>query len=310
MPAAIGAFAAGLIFSGNRWTRQIDALVLPFRETFAAVFFVSLGLLLDSKLLWSEPVFMLAGLAVLIVVKAVAAMVALLLTGLPWKVSAGVGLGLAHVGEFAFVLVVLGWESGVISETDYQRFVALSIGSLVLTPLFMKTGLRWTRSVAAEAEARSEPAHVGRSVRQAVVIGAGPIGRQATSRLELTGKEVCLVDISPINLQDFAMAGFRTVAGDATDQATLELASAADACLAVVSVPDDDAALRIVRALRKINSTCSVVVRCRFQANVAGLKASGADVVVSEEFEASNALLRILDDLDGEGLAQPAEHKP
>ena len=73
LPPAIGAFAAGLMFSGNRWTRQIDALVLPFRETFAVVFFVSLGLLFEPRLVWSEPLVMLAGLAGLIAVKASAA---------------------------------------------------------------------------------------------------------------------------------------------------------------------------------------------------------------------------------------------
>lgn len=298
LPPAIGAFAAGLIFSGNRWTKQIDALVLPFRETFAAVFFVSLGLLLEPRLIWSEPLFMLGSLGGLLVVKGVAGTAALWLTGLHWKTAAGMGVGLAHVGEFAFVLVLLGWETGVIDEWEYQRIVVLAIGSLILTPLLLKTGLRWTQPGDEAAEMALEAKWLGHVGQQAIVIGAGPIGRQVTSRLETTGNDVCLIDLSPINLHGFAQEGFRTVAGDATDRSTLELAHAEGASLAVISVPDDDVATRIVGTLCAMNPNCYVLVRCRYQANVSKLRDSGADKVVSEEAEASNALLTILADLN------------
>ncbi len=140
LPPAIGAFAAGLSLSGNRWTKQIDALILPFRETFAAVFFVSLGLLFEPRALLAEPLFTLASFVSLLGIKATAATIALRLTGLRWQAAAGMGIGLAHVGEFAFVLVLLGWEAGVIVKSDYQRIIALAIGSLILTPLLLKTG--------------------------------------------------------------------------------------------------------------------------------------------------------------------------
>jgi len=294
LPPAIGAFAAGLIFSGNRWTKQIDALVLPFRETFAAVFFVSLGLLFDPRLVWSEPWFTLGCLAGLITIKALAASVALWLTGVRWQAAAGMGIGLAHIGEFAFVLLLLGWETGVISESDYQRIIALAIGSLILTPLLLKMGLRWTRFAEGADEAPTEMNPHQRAGQKALVIGAGPIGRHVTSQLETAGNDVCLVDLSPVNLQGFAQEGFRTVAGDASDRSTLKLADAETASLAVVCVPDDDAALRIVSTLRAMNANCFVLVRCRYQSNVARLTKSGANRVVSEETQASDAILGIL----------------
>jgi CPA2 family monovalent cation:H+ antiporter-2 len=294
LPPVIGAFAAGLIFSGNRWTKQIDALVLPFRETFAAVFFVSLGLLFDPRLLWSEPLLLLACLAGLIIVKWLAAAVALWLTKIRWQAAAGMGIGLAHVGEFAFVLVVLGWEAGVISESDYQRIVALAIGSLILTPLLLKTGLRWTRLEQGGDKTSSGASRLDRAGQKTLVIGAGPIGGQVASRLKTVGKDVCLIDLSPVNLHGFAQEGFRTVAGDATDRAILKLAQTEAASLAVVCVPDDDAALCIVRTLRTMNAKCFVVVRCRYEGNVTKLTASGADQVVSEEAQAGAALLDLL----------------
>ncbi|OHB81035.1 MAG: hypothetical protein A2W31_10475 [Planctomycetes bacterium RBG_16_64_10] len=237
---------------------------------------------------------MLASLGCLVVVKALAATGALWLTGLRWRTAAGMGLGLAHVGEFAFVLVMLGWQQGVLGAPDHQRIVALAIGSLILTPLLLKLGLRWTEFAAETDETPFPARQLDQAGRHALVIGAGPIGRQMASRLETAGNDVCLIDLSPINLHGFAQAGFRTVAGDATDRATLELAHAEHAALAVVCVPDDEAALRTVRMFRAVNAHGFLVVRCRYRANMAKLRKSGADRVVSEEAEASNALLKIL----------------
>lgn len=295
LPPAIGAFAAGLIFSGNRWTKQIDALVLPFRETFAAIFFVSLGLLFNPELLLREPITMLVCLAGLMGIKAIAATVALRLTGLTWTSAAGMGAGLAHVGEFAFVLVLLGSKSGVISANEYQRVVAIAVGSLILTPLLLRKGLARTESHQVVEAGRTEGIHEVRPGAQAVVIGAGPIGRQVTSRLETTGHDVCLIDLSPINLHPYAQEGFRTIAGDAIDSATLAAAEAQHAAVVVICVPDDDVAARVVRKLREVNRAALVLVRCRFQVNAGKLRNGGADEVVSEEAVAGNALLQLLD---------------
>lgn len=294
LPPAVGAFAAGLIFNGNRWSHQIDALVLPFRETFAAVFFVGLGLIFDPQLLWQEPELMLLILPGMIVLKAAAAAVALKLTGLSARSALGMGIGLAHVGEFAFVLVLLGIDSGVLDELDYQRVVAIAVGSLVLTPTLMKFGLSIVQATDEEEEQAGHGHAGGDERRRTVIIGAGPIGRSIGSQLETLGHDVCLVDLSPINLHSFAQQGFRTVAGDATDESVLMHAGLADVELVVVCVPDDDAAMRVVKALRPLNSICRVVVRCRYQSNLAKLKKAGANEVVAEESEAAIALLRLL----------------
>ena len=298
LPPAIGAFAAGLALSGNRWTKQIDALILPFRETFAAVFFVSLGLLFDVRALVAEPLFTLACFASLLAIKATAATIALRLTGLRWRAAAGMGIGLAHVGEFAFVLVLLGWEAGVIAESDYQRIIALAIGSLILTPLFLKTGLRWTQLSHDPSSELSPNLRLISTGNKAVVVGAGPIGRQAATWLSTAGQDVCLVDLSPVNLHAFAQDGIRTVAGDAMKREVLDRAYIDEASVVVVCIPDDETAVQVVRELRTTNSTSFVLVRCRYRANIGMLSKAGANQIVSEEAEAGDAIVRILTDVD------------
>jgi monovalent cation:H+ antiporter-2, CPA2 family len=293
LPPAIGAFAAGLIFNGNRWTRQVDALVLPFRETFSAVFFVGLGLIFDPRLILNEPLTMTLALIIVIVLKTLAATIALKLTGLTLARSFGMGIGLAHVGEFAFVLALLGLTTKVIEEADYQRIVAIAIGSLILTPPLLKSGLKLNRDEDAD-ESDELISILDQQRLHAVVIGAGPIGRRVAAQLETLGKDVCLVDMSPINLHSFAQEGFRTVSGDATDSDILNLAGSEEAGLHVVCVPDDSSAITIVQTIRQLNQETKLVVRCRYQSNAILLKKAGADQVVSEETEASVALLRTL----------------
>lgn len=295
LPPAVGAFAAGLIFNGNRWTHQIDALVLPFRETFAAVFFVGLGLIFDPRLFISQPLIMFGSITGVIVLKTIAATVALRLTALSWRRSFGMGIGLAHVGEFAFVLVLLGQESGVLTELDYQRVVAIAVGSLILTPPLMKAGLRLIQDDEASEEEHHDQESGDGENEKATVIGVGPIGRRVASQLEIFGMDVCLVDLSPINLHPFAQEGFRTVTGDASDPAILKLAEVNQCRITVVCVPDDDMAKQVVKSVRKANRDGKLIVRCRYHGSAAPIRRLGASIVVAEETEAALALLKSLD---------------
>ncbi len=292
LPPAIGAFAAGLVFSGNRWSHQIDALLLPFRETFAAVFFVSLGLMFNPQVLIDEPWLMLGCLAALVSIKATAAILALKLSGLPGRTSIAMGFGLAHVGEFAFVLLSLGWQSGVINELDYQRVVTLAILSLVATPPILSAMLRRIGDRDDSATSSSLELTGNSQVKGAVVMGAGPIGRQLATSLEIYGYDVCVIDLSPLNLQPFAQDGFRTVAGDATNIDTLDRAHTSSAKLVIICVPDDATAAQLVKLVREVGPNIHLVVRCRYQSNAARLHAAGADAVISEEVEVGQSILR------------------
>ncbi len=293
LPPALGAFAAGLILSGYRWTAQMDALVLPFRESFAAIFFVSLGLLFEADAIGSHPVEMVAAFLLLLVGKIVAALVALKLTGLSWRSSFGLSLGLAHVGEFAFVLLLLGLDEGLVERGTYQKFVALAFGTLLLTPLLLKWGLRYVGDT--QRDTQPTTYFGAQAVRSALVVGVGPGGRQGAAPLDTTGLEVHLVDRSAVNLYPFAQQGFHTVAGDATDHDILEAAGASKAALVIVCVPDDKVALEIVRLVRTQTAEAMVVVRCRFQASESTLLKAGANVVVNEETQVSRKLSSLLE---------------
>ncbi|MEZ6072632.1 MAG: cation:proton antiporter [Pirellulales bacterium] len=296
LPPAVGAFAAGLTLSGNRWTPQFDALVMPLRETFAVVFFVSLGMLLDASVLVREPVSLLGWLVALVVLKAGAATLALRLTRLSWRKSLATGIGLAHVGEFAFVLVSLARQSDLLREVTAARFVAVSLTSLMLSPLLLRFGLKLTAPLTAGDDGAPTATLLGEArPGYALVIGIGPLGGRIASHLETTGHEVCVIDRSPLNLHPFEQQGFLAVAGDAADTETLRRCDAERATLVVVCVPDDPVSLSVVRVLHQLNADCQIVVRCRYQANTSPLLKAGAAHVISEEQQAGDALLKLLD---------------
>lgn len=290
LPAELGAFAAGLCFGGNRWSAQVDALVLPFRETFAAIFFIGLGLLIDVHLFVKMP-FYLVGAAVLLVgLKASAAFFAVRLAGLPTRAALGVGLGLAHVGEFAYFLGGVALKEQLVTAAAYQQFAAIAFLTLIVTPSLLRFGLKLVGhrdDAALDDHGRSnEP-----SPELAVVIGAGPVGNQVASCLETRGVAVAMIDRSPVNLYPLSQAGMHTVAGDAADVAVLRAAGADRAGLAVVCVSSDEAAEQIVTRLRELNPTVRLLVRCRFMSNVHKLKKLGAAFVVSEEQQAYTRLI-------------------
>ena len=306
LPPALGAFAAGLIFNGNRLSAQVDALILPFRQTFSAIFFVSLGLLLQPGIIQNNFLSIIAMLAGVVVLKGAAATVALRLTSLNWKASLGMGLGLAHLGEFSLVLAVTamnakrpGSDEGVISTDDYQQLLCVALFSLILTPFMLRWGLRRIDS-APRDEWTDETAHglPADQPRTALVIGAGLIGRQVTSQLETFGCDVCLIDLSPINLHPFALQGFHTVAGDARDESVLRSAHIEKAELVVLVVPDDLIALSVLRTIREVRPDVPVIVRCRYHSNEHPLTDAGANHVISEEYRAARAILKLLAEMN------------
>jgi monovalent cation:H+ antiporter-2, CPA2 family len=299
LPAALGAFAAGLVLADNRLTAQIDALVLPYRETFAAIFFVGLGTLMDFDIMAVHPLVCLGALAGVIALKAAAATVALRAVGLHWRVAGGMGLGLAQLGEFSFLLLGAAHTEDLIQPALFHLMLFLALGSLILTPLLLRSGLRWADAwLDLEMEGPPPAGQAAESVQRAVIVGLGPIGAQVASRMETRGVDVRLVDLSPVNLHPYAQEGFHTVAGDATDPDVLRRSGVDQCSLVVVTVPKDQTARDVVRAVRRRNRTCMILVRCRYRSNIAAMKKDGADAVISEEAEASAGLLRLLESLE------------
>ncbi|PQO40172.1 cation:proton antiporter [Blastopirellula marina] len=299
LPAALGAFAAGLILSGNRLTQQVDALILPFRETFAAVFFISLGGLLHFEEALRDPSLILIGLPVILGLKTLGGAIALRCVGVRWPVAFCFGLGLSQVGELSFLLLSEGMQLKLIDADQYNQMLVLAIATLLLTPAMIKYGIRAVGDHLSEVVRHVKKLKRPPSdVKEAVVIGVGPIAKQVASRFEMLGISVCFVDMNAVNTYPLEQLGFRTVTGDATKLITLQQAEVDRAQLVLVSVPSDDAAVAIVRSIRKLNKKATIMARCRYLETRGRLNSSGADLAIDEESHVASALLSMVDSLD------------
>jgi len=276
--------------SETRLTKQLDALVFPFRETFGVVFFVSLGSYIDWRILWRDPLWFLIAIPLLLALKSVAGGVALRISGLTWRTSLGAASLLVPMSELSFVLLSEAARSQILTGTEYEKMLMVALASMIVSPELFRIGLRVLRS-----DSSKRPTSMGFDVpsvdvNKAIVVGLGPIGSMVASQLELRGMDVGLIDQSPVNLQPFAQQGFRTVCGDARDPEILLRAGGQEAHLAMICVPDDTVAGTITRNLRQINPNCTIAVRCRYQSSRKTLMKAGAQIVISEAAVTSEVL--------------------
>jgi CPA2 family monovalent cation:H+ antiporter-2 len=300
LPPALGAFACGLILNGNRLTGQIDALVLPFRETFAAVFFISLGMMFNPGIIKQSPLFAGSALLGIFLLKSGAGCIAARMTGQRWRSSLGIGIGLSQIGEFSFILALAGLKAGIIMQAHYDFLLVFALASLMLSPLLLKTGIKLfnPQTVAATSGESSFGPLDMQGISHAVIIGVGHIGKQLSLHLETRGFLVSAVDFSPVNLHSLCLQGITGIAGDARDTETLKRARIDSAQLAIVCVPDDAITVEIFKAIRECNPSCTVLVRCRYRLTAEELNKLGADIVITEESATTKALVDVLAEKD------------
>ena len=146
---ALGAFLAGLLISESEYSHQALADILPFRDSFNSLFFVSIGMLMDFRVLLNHPVLILTLVAVVLAGKLLSGAVAVLAAGAPLRSAVLSGVALAQVGEFAFILAQEGQRVGLLALEEYNLFLSLSIFSMIITPFL----IQWSPKLARRAEA-------------------------------------------------------------------------------------------------------------------------------------------------------------
>ncbi len=295
---ALGAFIAGLVISESEYSHQAMAEVLPFRDSFNSLFFVSIGILMDWRVLLQYPGIVTGLLAAILVVKFVAGAGAVL-TVAPPRAAVMAGIALAQVGEFSFILAQVGQENRLLSGAPYQVFLAVSVCSMIITPFLMQ----WSPHLARRVEAiqrvhrwlpERTTAHVleteGRHLRikdHVIIVGYGLNGRNLARVLGETEVPYIALDLDGDTVRREAQHGVPLYYGDATNPNVLRHVKIEDAKVLVVAISDPFMARRTVQVARGLNPKIHIVVRTRYLRELEELHELGADDVVPEEFETS-----------------------
>jgi CPA2 family monovalent cation:H+ antiporter-2 len=306
---ALGAFLAGMVVGQSRVSQQAAADLLPLRDAFAVLFFVSVGMLFEPTLLLREPQLLAAALGIVLVGKPLAALLVVALLGYSIRTGLVVAVGLAQVGEFSFILGDVAREHGLLPATGASVLVACALVSISINPLlfagldlyeqrirswpFLQRLLgsaaarrrdRVNRSVARESPQAASPL--------AVVVGYGPVGQAVDRALRETGLHTVVIDLNMETVSAIAADGRAAVFGDASQAEVLEQAGVRGARLLVVTLPHSVNRGPMVAAARRLNPTCQILVRARYLRERAGLEQVGADAACFEETEAAVALTR------------------
>jgi CPA2 family monovalent cation:H+ antiporter-2 len=295
---ALGAFLAGMMLAETEFRYQIEATIRSYREVLLGLFFITVGMLLDVRLLLRDLPLVIAILAGMLVLKAaVVAVVAKPATNSAFK-SLRTGVIVAQGGEFGFALLTLLLRRTLADPTIVQPLLAATVTSMVLSPLLIRhnrriTGAFLKESVPATSEAlREARATLAVAERDHVVIcGFGRVGQNIARVLEQTGFEYIALDVDPYRIRAGRQAGDPIIYGDAGQTKVLENVGVAHASCVVVTFASPEVALRILRSVRELRADVPVLVRTQDDTKLEELQRAGATEVVPETFEASLMLL-------------------
>lgn len=293
---AIGAFLAGLVVAGSEYRHQAMADMISFREVFASLFFVSVGMLLSPTAMLENLVPILGLLAAIIIGKALIVFAASLVMRMPLRVSLIAGLGLAQVGEFSFVLLYAVQGTGLISGPVETNLVSAAILSMFITPFVMShgprlaTGLgRFTRlrGFVDLAATRDVAENACRMCDHVIVAGYGFAGKELSGLLEENGLPYIIVDLNIENVRQALAESKSAVFGDITSESVLAELGIESARELVLLVNDPGAAEHAVRTARRLAPRLFITVRTTYLLDIERLTAVGADDVIPAEREAA-----------------------
>lgn len=287
---ALGAFLAGLLISETEYSHQVVADIVPFRDVFTSLFFISIGMLVDLGFAL-ERLPLLAGLAlVLVAVKAVAGVAAVALVGYPARIAVVAGVATAQIGEFSFVLLEVGRSYGLLAGAGYQMVLVTAVLTLLGYPLLIRWApalgervARWRGGEAADASGED-----GEELSDhVVVVGFGVNGSLLCRVLSAAHIRYVVVELNPTTVRTAQRRGVPILFGDASRPEILESAGIRRARVVVFAISDLAGVRRSVQLARRLNPELEVIVRTRMLRDVDPLRHAGADDIVAEEFEAA-----------------------
>jgi CPA2 family monovalent cation:H+ antiporter-2 len=297
---ALGAFLSGMMLAETEYRHQIEAVIRPFRDILLGLFFISVGMLLDVRLLGrsSELATVCLMLVTLVVLKAtLAALVTRPFTNSRFK-ALRTGIVISIGGEFGVALCTILLQAGLVPEGLGEPLLVAIVLSMVLSPWILNNNKRVARFLLREqgpdpTASEREEAATGEIARREHVIlcGFGRVGQNVARVLESQGFEYIALDLDPARIRAARQAGDPVLFGDSADEELLGTVGLATASAVVISFSDPATSIGILHSVRRLRPEVPVLVRTQDDARLKELQDAGATDVVPETFEASLMLV-------------------
>ncbi len=295
---ALGAFFAGMVLAESELSHQAAAEVLPLRDAFAVLFFVSVGMLFDPLILIRDPLPVLATVFIIIIGKSLAAFAISRAFGRSTGTSLIISASLAQIGEFSFILAGLGIALGLMPEPARDLIVAGAILSIMLNPLAF-AALDWFKSrgmrkhggeVTAADDAPPPPAPPEQLAGHSIIVGYGRVGRVIGETLIAAGQPIVVIEESPVIIRELHAKGIEVIEGPDEPEDLLSAANVGRAHRLFVAIPAAFEAGQFVEIALAANEAIAIVARAHTDAEADHLKVLGAQEVVMGEREIGLAM--------------------
>ncbi|RWM74459.1 MULTISPECIES: YbaL family putative K(+) efflux transporter [Mesorhizobium] len=295
---ALGAFFAGMILAESQLSQRAAQETLPLRDAFAVLFFVSVGMLFNPMILVEQP--LLVGVTFLIIVigNATAASAIALMFGYPSHVALTLGLSLAQIGEFSFILAGLGVELTLLPEAGRDLVLAGAILSILVNPLLFAALDRLTpwlkareRTIATQEGRVETPELAATSLTDhAVLVGHGRVGSLVAQTLQKARQPYLVIEERQVIVEQLRARGVDVIAGNAAQPGLLEAANVASARWLISAIPNPFESGNLIEQAHAINPKLEIIARAHSDAEVDYLKKFGADLIIMGEREIARAI--------------------
>lgn len=294
---ALGAYLAGVVISRSQYSRQVLAELIPSRDLFASLFFVSVGMLVNPILLWQHPGTLLLVVVVIILLKAGVTATIVRVFGFAASTAIMTGVLLGQVGELSFVLAKLGVDRGFITEDLYGIILGGALVSILMNPSLVRHGAPWLlqqlhRHIEQPAPPEGPPVDTSRLDNHMLICGCGRVGGEIVAQLRPKAIPYIVIELNPIRVEELRREGEPCLYGDASNPYILRAAGIERARLLAVTHYDVPASeLTITQALQ-IRPDLEIIARAHTPQELDRLRMAGASEVVMPEFEAGMEFLR------------------
>jgi CPA2 family monovalent cation:H+ antiporter-2 len=300
----LGAFFAGMVLRESPLSQRAAEESLPFRDAFAVLFFVSVGMLFDPHVLVQQPLRVLIALAIIVLGKSLAAFVIILLFRYPLNSALTISAGLAQIGEFSFILAGLGVTLGLFDAEAQNLILAGAIISIALNPFLFQAiepAQIWIRSRSKLVAALERPADplavlpitvdLNRLAGQVVLVGYGRVGRRIEEALSARGIPLVVAEENREIVESLRRRDIPAVSGDASDPAVLIQAHIHRARMLVIAASDAVKARRMIETARTVNPRIETVVRAQSEEEAALLEKEISGKIFLGERELAQSMI-------------------
>ncbi|MBP7970719.1 MAG: Kef family K(+) transporter [Aquaspirillum sp.] len=304
---ALGAFFAGMMMRESEFSHRAAEESLPLRDAFSVLFFVSVGMLFDPKIIMEQPVQVLATVLIIMFGKTLAAVGLVLLFRYPFNTALTVAASLAQIGEFSFILAGLGLALGLLPQEGMSLVLAGALISIALNPLLftlvqpLKKWLLARSAWARQLEQRQDPyAELPMSTErhflsgQVVLVGYGRVGSRIASALKERGIPFVVAEQNREVVEALRQQGMAAVSGDVTDPAVLIQAHIANAAMLVAACPDPLVIRQMIETAKMLNPNIEVVLRSHSEEESLLFEKEGGTVFFAEEQLANGMAQHVL----------------